>query len=92
MLRATLKAKEFLVAESSAMRAVVERIDTGEKVSSVSDSGQVIKLAWVNQGHKSPEEGRIDVNVDGISIRLRTEGITSLVAEMRTQMNLGRAA
>ncbi|MDD1151763.1 GDL motif peptide-associated radical SAM/SPASM maturase [Pseudomonas sp. TNT2022 ID357] len=38
---------------------ITERIDTGEAVSSVSDSGQVIKLAWANQGHASPEEGRI---------------------------------
>ncbi|MGZ0700668.1 GDL motif peptide-associated radical SAM/SPASM maturase [Pseudomonas piscis] len=38
---------------------VTERIDTGETVSSVSDSGQVIKLAWVNQGLASPDEGRI---------------------------------
>jgi hypothetical protein len=38
---------------------ITERIDSGEKVSSVSDSGQVIKLAWANQGQKSPDEGRI---------------------------------
>ncbi|MCU7645706.1 GDL motif peptide-associated radical SAM/SPASM maturase [Pseudomonas piscis] len=38
---------------------ITERIDSGETVSSVSDSGQVIKLAWVNQGHASPEEGRV---------------------------------
>ncbi|WP_404939102.1 GDL motif peptide-associated radical SAM/SPASM maturase [Pseudomonas sp. JDS08PS003] len=38
---------------------ITERIDTGEAVSSVSDSGQVIKLAWINQGQASPEEGRI---------------------------------
>lgn len=38
---------------------ITERIDSGETVSSVSDSGQVIKLAWVNQGRASPEEGRI---------------------------------
>lgn len=38
---------------------ITERIDTGETVSSVSDSGQVIKLAWINQGQKSPEEGRL---------------------------------
>ncbi|WP_318036899.1 recombinase family protein [Mesorhizobium sp. AR02] len=35
---------------------------------------------------------RIEVDVDGISIRLRTEGMTSLVAEMRAQATLGRAA
>lgn len=35
---------------------------------------------------------RIDVDVDGISIRLRTEGMTSLVAEMRARTNLERAA
>ena len=38
---------------------ITERIDTGEKVSSVSDSGQVVKLAWINQGQQSPEQGRI---------------------------------
>ncbi|WP_265532619.1 GDL motif peptide-associated radical SAM/SPASM maturase [Pseudomonas saponiphila] len=38
---------------------ITERIDTGEAVASVSDSGQVIKLAWVNQGLASPAEGRI---------------------------------
>jgi hypothetical protein len=38
---------------------ITERIDTGEKVGSVSDSGQVIKLAWINQGQQSPEQGRI---------------------------------
>ncbi|ANH98633.1 GDL motif peptide-associated radical SAM/SPASM maturase [Pseudomonas koreensis] len=38
---------------------ITERIDSGEKVSSVSDSGQVIKLAWINQGQQSPEQGRI---------------------------------
>ncbi len=38
---------------------VTERIDTGQTVSSVSDSGQVIKLAWVNQGLASPDEGRV---------------------------------
>ena len=35
---------------------------------------------------------RIDVDIDGISIRLRTEGLTSLVAEMRARPSLGRAA
>jgi len=35
---------------------------------------------------------RIDVDVEGISIRLRTEGMTSLVAEMRARTNYGRAA
>ena len=29
---------------------------------------------------------RIDVNVDGISIRLRTEGIASVIAELRPNM------
>ena len=38
---------------------ITERIDTGEAVASVSDSGQVIKLAWVNQGQAAPAEGRI---------------------------------
>ncbi|MGC5700434.1 GDL motif peptide-associated radical SAM/SPASM maturase [Pseudomonas sp. NFXW11] len=38
---------------------ITERIDTGERVSSVSDSGQVIKLAWANQGQAAPAEGRI---------------------------------
>lgn len=35
---------------------------------------------------------RIDVDVDGISIRLRTEGMTSVVAEMRARTSLGQAA
>lgn len=35
---------------------ITERIDSGETVSSVSDSGQVIKLAWVNQGRASPRK------------------------------------
>ncbi|MBI6853769.1 GDL motif peptide-associated radical SAM/SPASM maturase [Pseudomonas cichorii] len=38
---------------------ITEKIETGEKVSSVSDSGQVIKLSWVNQGQKPQAEGRI---------------------------------
>ena len=35
---------------------------------------------------------RIDVDVDGISIRLRTEGIASVIAELRQRPNLRRAA
>ncbi|MGY2991527.1 hypothetical protein ACVWWD_000334 [Mesorhizobium sp. URHB0026] len=35
---------------------------------------------------------RIDVNVDGISIRLRTEGIASVIAELRERPSLDRAA
>jgi DNA invertase Pin-like site-specific DNA recombinase len=35
---------------------------------------------------------RVDLDVDGISIRLRTEGIGSLVAELRQRPELARAA
>ena len=35
---------------------------------------------------------RIDVNVGGISIRLRTEGIASVIAELRERRNLDKAA
>ncbi|ANT53263.1 DUF2924 domain-containing protein [Mesorhizobium amorphae] len=35
---------------------------------------------------------RIDVDVDGISIHLRTEGIASVIAELRERPNLDRAA
>ena len=35
---------------------------------------------------------RIDVDVDGITIRLRTEGIASVIAELRERPNLDRAA
>ncbi|WP_457152808.1 recombinase family protein [Mesorhizobium sp. P5_C1] len=35
---------------------------------------------------------RIDVDVDGISIRLRTEGIASVITELRERPNLDRAA
>ncbi|WP_245451934.1 hypothetical protein [Mesorhizobium waimense] len=35
---------------------------------------------------------RIDVDVNGISIRLRTEGIASVIAELRQRPNLDRAA
>ncbi|PBC00890.1 recombinase family protein [Mesorhizobium sp. WSM3860] len=35
---------------------------------------------------------RIDVSPEGVSIRLRTDGIKSLVAELQTRRELGRAA
>jgi site-specific DNA recombinase len=35
---------------------------------------------------------RVDVDVDGISIRLRTEGIGSVVSELRQPPELSRAA
>jgi site-specific DNA recombinase len=35
---------------------------------------------------------RVDIDIDGISIRLRTEGIGSVVSELRQRPELSRAA
>lgn len=35
---------------------------------------------------------RVDLDVDGVSIRLRTEGIGSIVFELRQRLKLARAA
>jgi hypothetical protein len=35
---------------------------------------------------------RVDVSVDGLEVRLRAEGLTSLLAELRQQPSMAKAA
>jgi site-specific DNA recombinase len=93
-VRALLRSPEMIVKTWAAAR------DQGDEISETEVRDALVQFDGLWEELFPAEQARIvqllveriDVDVDGISIRLRTEGIASVIAELRQRPNLDRAA